>query len=355
MPGGNPHEGPAHPAADGPVLSVVVPMFDEQEVLPLFARRLRPVLDGMDLRYEVVAVDDGSRDATWAILLALRTRWPELRLVRLRANAGHMAALGAGLAASRGDYVASLDADLQDPPEVVPKMLALARAEGLDVVYGVRRDRSSDGPLKRATAAVYYRLMRRLAGPTVPHQAGAFRLMSRAPVDVLTALPPHSRVYRLVVPALGFPSAEIGYVREARAAGTSKYPFRRMVSLALDSITGFSIAPLRLAAALGFLGVLAAIAGLVFSLAAYASGRVVPGWASLFTTVLLFSGVQLLCLGLLGEYVGRIHRVLRQMPPYTVAEDTGVPGAATDVGRPPAVVAPSRPGVAPLAAVSRPD
>jgi dolichol-phosphate mannosyltransferase len=151
--------------------------------------------------------------------------------------------------------------------------------------------------------------------------------MSRATVEVLTALPPHSRVYRLVVPALGFPSGEVGYTRETRAAGTSKYPLRRMVSLAVDSITGFSIAPLRIAAALGFVGMVVAFGGLVFSLVAYASGHVVPGWASLFTTVLFFSGVQLLCLGLLGEYVGRIHRVLRQMPPYVVAEDTG--------GRPP--------------------
>ncbi|EOY49639.1 hypothetical protein SLI_4931 [Streptomyces lividans 1326] len=162
------------------VLSVVIPMFNEEDVLPALVTRLRPVLTELGVPHEVVAVDDGSGDRTAELLDAFRLGWPELRVVALRRNSGHQAALTAGLDRARGAYVVSLDADLQDPPEKIPDMLALARAEGLDIVYGVRADRSSDSGFKRWTAGVYYRLMRRLAGPSVPAQAGDFRLLSRA-------------------------------------------------------------------------------------------------------------------------------------------------------------------------------
>ena len=170
------------------VLSVVVPVFNEEDVLPLFEDRLRPVLDELEASYEVLAVDDGSRDATPLVLETMRHRWPQLRVVRLRRNNGHQNALTAGLHRARGEYVVSIDVDLQDPPETIATMLRLAEASGLDVVHGIRADRSSDTPFKRWTAGLYYRLVRRVVGAEVPADAGDFRLLSRRAVDALTGL-----------------------------------------------------------------------------------------------------------------------------------------------------------------------
>ncbi|MDP9814560.1 glycosyltransferase family 2 protein [Spirilliplanes yamanashiensis] len=305
-----------------PRLSVVVPVFDEQDVLPLFAERLRPVLDGLGVTYEVLTVDDGSRDATPAVLEGLRRRWPELRTVRLRRNSGHQNALTAGLHRSRGQYVVSIDVDLQDPPEVIAEMLLLAESAGLDVVHGVRTDRRTDTPFKRWTAGLYYRLVRRVVGAAVPANAGDFRLLSRAAVDALTELPEHLPVYRLLVPWLGLPSGEVAYARASRAAGRSKYPLSRMVRLALDSITGFSAAPLRMATWLGCAGVALCVVLGGAALAAYLWGSVVPGWASMFVALVFLGAVQLLCLGLLGEYVARIFTTVQSRPAYVVAFDS---------------------------------
>ncbi len=303
-------------------LTVVVPVFDEAQVLPLFAERLRPVLDGLDETYEVLVVDDGSDDTTPVLLQRLLRGWPELRVVRLRANSGHQAALSAGLARARGEWVVSIDADLQDPPETIAAMLQAARSQGADVVYGVRTDRSTDSAFKRLSARGFYRLMGRVAGSPGPAQAGDFRLMSRATVEAVNALPEHHRVLRLVVPALGFPSAEVGYRREARAAGRSKYPLTKMLRLSIDGLTGFSTAPLRLATAFGLLGGLAALCLLLFALASFVTGHTTPGWTSTFTVVAAVGAVQLLCLGLLGEYVGRMYTQLQGRPSYYVAHDS---------------------------------
>ncbi|MEO3817225.1 glycosyltransferase family 2 protein [Plantactinospora sp. B24E8] len=305
-----------------PSLSVVVPIFNEESVLPLLARRLRPVLDGLDEPYEVVAVDDGSTDATPVVLAGLRRSWPQLRVVRLRRNSGHQAALTAGLFRARGGYVASIDADLQDPPEVLVEMLTLARERALDIVYGVRSDRSTDSTFKRSTAGLYYRLVRRLVGNTVPAQAGDFRLLSRATVEALRELPERRLVLRLVVPWLGFPSAEVPYVREQRAAGSTKYSLSRMVRLATDSITSFSAVPLRVATWLGVGGMLLCALMVVFAFVAYLRDSTVAGWASLYVAILFLGAVQLLCLGLLGEYVGRIYAAVQGRPAYFVSSDT---------------------------------
>ncbi|OLT15594.1 glucosyl transferase [Serinicoccus sp. CUA-874] len=307
----------------GPIaLSVVVPMFDEQDVLPLLVQRLRPVLDGLGLGYEVVAVDDGSSDATPVLLARERQSWAQLRVVRLRANAGHQAAISAGLERARGELVVTIDADLQDPPELIADMVRLARAESLDVVYAVRDDRTSDTRFKRVTASGYYDTMRRLGADHGPSNAGDYRLMSRATVEAVTALPEHHRVLRLVVPSLGFPSGVLTYRRDARAAGRSKYPLSSMVRLALDSITGASIAPLRLATWLGFVGAVVALGLLVYALVGYAVGLNVPGWTSTFMVVTAVGGVQLLCLGILGEYVGRTYTMQLGRPTYYVADDS---------------------------------
>ncbi len=305
-----------------PELSVVVPMYDEEAVIPLFAARLRPVLDDLGRRYEVVVVDDGSRDTTPALLEKCRRDWPQLRVVRLRANAGHQAALSAGLQRARGDWVATIDADLQDPPETLAEMLRQAEEVSADVVYGVRNDRSSDSVFKRFTAGLYYRMIRRMVGHHVPSDAGDFRLMSRATVDAVNRLPEQNRVLRLVVPALGFPSTQVEYRRDERAAGTTKYPLSRMVRLTVDSLTGFSIAPLRLATWFGLGGALVTAILLAFALAAWLTGRTVPGWTSTFVAVATVGAVQLLCLGLLGEYVGRLYTQLQGRPTYHIAYDS---------------------------------
>ena len=313
-----------------PVLSVVVPMYNEEDVLPLLVNRLRPVLDGIGEPYEVVAVDDGSTDTTAAQLIGARRLWPQLRVVRLRRNSGHQAALTAGLHRARGDYVASIDADLQDPPEKLPEMLELARSKQLDIVYGVRADRSSDTAAKRGSARAYYWLMRRLAGVAAPSNAGDFRLLSRATVDVLRELPEHQPVYRLLIPWIGFPSGEVTYVRDARAAGRTKYPLSKMVRLAADSITNFSAAPLRIATWLGAVSFFFCLLMLGYVVIAFALGYTVQGWASVLACVLFLGAVQLLCLGLLGEYLGRLYASAQGRPAYFVGYDSAEDSAPVD-------------------------
>lgn len=311
-----------------PGLSVVIPMYNEQEVLPLLAARLRPVLDGLETTYEVVCVDDGSRDLTPALLLGLAREWSQVRVIRLRANAGHQAAISAGLARARGDYVVTIDADLQDPPEVIAEMLTTARREGVDVVYGVRNDRSTDSMFKRVTARAFYRLIRAISGTSAQSDAGDFRLMSRATLDAINSLPEHNRVLRFVVPALGFPSASVHYKRDERAAGESKYPLLKMLKLSVDSVTGFSLFPLRLATYLGLIGGVLMILGAIGLLIASRSGQTIPGWTSTVVIVAGVGAVQLLCLGLLGEYVGRMYTQLQGRPAYFVAYDSLEPAAA---------------------------
>jgi dolichol-phosphate mannosyltransferase len=322
-------------------LSVVIPIFDEQDVLPLLVQRLRPVLDGLGTSYELVAVDDGSSDATPILLQRYHHEWPQLRVLRLRANAGHQAAISAGLAAARGDFAITIDADLQDPPELIAEMLAVAHRDNLDVVYAVRSDRSSYSAFKRGSANAFYRVIKKLSGTDAPASAGDFRLMSRATVQAVNALPEHHRVLRLAVPALGFPSATVNYRREERAAGSSKYSLGRMIRLSLDSMTGYSIGPLRLATWFGLGGFVAALGLLCFALIAQFVGRTVAGWSSIVGAVAGFGAVQLLSLGLLGEYVGRIYMMLQGRPTYFVAYDSLTAGSAqAEPGNSPPVIGP---------------
>jgi dolichol-phosphate mannosyltransferase len=312
-------------------------VYNEEDVLPLLAARLRPVADGLHTAYEVIAVDDGSSDLSPVVLQRLHRDWPQLRIVRLRANAGHQAAISAGLASARGDYVVTLDADLQDPPEVIAQMLAAAREQHVDVVYGVRGDRSTDSAFKRLSARAFYRVIRTLSGTHAQVDAGDYRLMSRATVDAVNALPEHHRVLRFVVPALGFPSTSVTYRRDERAAGTSKYPLAKMIRLSVDSVTGFSTAPLRFATWLGLLGGVAALGLLVYALVAMALGHTLPGWTSTVVAVAGVGAVQLLCVGILGEYVGRMYTHLQARPTYFIAYDslTGpASGAVSGAGEP---------------------
>jgi dolichol-phosphate mannosyltransferase len=297
-------------------------MYDEEDVLPIFFARMRPLLDGLGIDYEVMVVDDGSRDRTAALLLEAAKGWPQLRVIRLLRNSGHQAAQSAGFRRARGRYLVTIDADLQDPPEVIPEFLAAAEAEDVDVVYGVRSDRSSDSWAKRTTARLYYRLMCRLVGKDIPFDAADFRLVSRRVVDAVNALPEDGRVFRLVIPWLGFPSTEVKYVRAERAAGTTKYNLSKMLRLAFDSVTAFSAAPLRLATWLGLLG--GALSGLfvVGALVIKLTGRSVPGWTSTVLAVSVIGAIQLLCLGLLGEYVARLFQSSQRRPQFLVGYDS---------------------------------
>ena len=305
-----------------PELSVVVPMYDEEEVLPIFFERMRPLLDGLDIGYEVLVVDDGSRDATASMLLDAAVDWHQLRVVRLLRNSGHQAAQSAGFRRARGKYLVTIDADLQDPPEVIAELLAAAREKDVDVVYGVRSDRSSDSWPKRTTARMYYRLMCRLVGKDIPFDAADFRLVSRRVIDAVNSLPEDGRVFRLVIPWLGFPSAEVAYVRAERAAGVTKYNWSKMFRLAFDSVTAFSAAPLRLATWFGLLGGLLSGLFAVGALVIKLSGNSVPGWTSTVLAVSIIGAIQLLCLGLLGEYVARLFQSSQRRPQFLVGYDS---------------------------------
>ncbi|MCX4748570.1 glycosyltransferase family 2 protein [Kitasatospora sp. NBC_01287] len=303
-------------------LSVVIPMYNEEEVLPALVARLRPALAATGVPYEVVAVNDGSTDRTSALLHELLADWRELRVVELRRNSGHQAALTAGLHSAVGAYVASIDADLQDPPEKIAEMLELAERDKLDIVYGVRADRSTDTGFKRRTAGLYYWLIRRMVGERVPSQAGDFRLLSREAVEALKALPDQQQVYRLLVPWLGFPSGQVAYHRDERVAGRTKYPLSKMIRLAVDSITNFSAAPLRIATWLGVASFFGCFAMVAATLTIYVTGHTVPGWTSLFVAMLFLGGIQLICVGLLGEYIGRIYTAVQRRPTYFIGYDS---------------------------------
>jgi glycosyltransferase involved in cell wall biosynthesis len=307
---------------DKPELSVVVPMYDEEEVLPIFFQRMHPLLDGLGITYELLVVDDGSRDKTAALLLDAAKDWPQLRVVRLLRNSGHQAAQSAGFRRARGRYVVTIDADLQDPPEVIAEFLRAVDEQDVDVVYGVRSDRSTDRWAKRTTARLYYRLMCRLVGRDLPFDAGDFRLVSRRVVDAVNQLPEDGRVFRLVIPWLGFPSAEVTYVRAERAAGSTKYTVSKMFRLAFDSVTAFSAAPLRLATWLGLLGGVMSAGVVVAALVIKLAGRSIPGWTSTVLAVGTIGALQLLCLGLLGEYVARLFQASQQRPQFMIGYDS---------------------------------
>ena len=302
------------------MISVVVPVFNEEEVLPAFFARIRPVMDQLGETYEVIVVDDGSLDGTSLLVVGASASWPELRPVPLRRNLGHQAALTAGLETAQGDWVLTIDADLQDPPELIPEMLSAARNSEVDVVFATRGDRRTDSWFKRTTARVYYRLMTRLTQAELANNAGDYRLMSRRVVDELGQLPERHRVYRLLVPYLGYRATSVVYERDRRAAGASKYPLGRMMRLALDSATSFSAAPLRIATWLGLAGSFVSVILGAVAVIAWASGVTVPGWTSVMVSVFFVGAIQLLTLGLLGEYVGRIYSELQQRPRYLLAD-----------------------------------
>ncbi len=298
-------------------LSIVVPCFNEQDSLPEFHRRMSAAAGATGEAYEIVFVDDGSSDRTWEVLRALSATDPTVIAVKLSRNHGHQLALTAGLTQCRGERVLVIDADLQDPPELLGAMLAMLDA-GADVVYGQRRSRAGETRFKTATAAAFYRLLRRLVEIDIPLDAGDFRLMSRRALDVLNAMPEHHRFIRGMVSWIGLRQVPILYDRDARYAGETKYPLRKMIRFALDAITGFSVAPLRLASVLGGVAAALSLLLMIYTLGSWLLGHTTPGWTSLSSIVLLIGSVQLMVLGIIGEYLGRLYIEAKRRPLFVI-------------------------------------
>ena len=308
-------------------LSVVVPVFNEEANLPELFRRLREVLEALLPSWELVLVDDGSRDRSWDLIRELAAADARVRGIRLSRNFGHQMALAAGLDTARGVAAVIMDADLQDPPELIPELVARWR-EGFEVVYAVRTRRSGDGAFKRFTAAAFYRLLRRITRVDIPLDTGDFRLMGRSALDAFRRLPERHRFTRGLVSWLGFQQVGVPYAREARHGGETGYPLRKMVALAVDAITSFSHVPLQMATVLGF-GVSAfAFAYILVVIVLKLAGVSWPGYTSLMAAILFLGGVQLVMIGLLGEYLGRVYDEVKRRPLYLVRETAGgEPGA----------------------------
>jgi dolichol-phosphate mannosyltransferase len=331
---------------DEVAVSVVAPCYNEELVLAEFHRRVTVVCAALGVPYEIVLVNDGSRDRTWTMMQELATRDLNLVCVNLARNHGHQLALTAGLHVCRGRRILLIDADLQDPPELLPRMLERMES-GADVVYGQRRKRAGETPFKRATAALFYRLVQRLAAVPIPRDTGDFRLMSRRALDVLLAMPERHRFLRGMVSWIGFRQEPLLYDRDPRFAGETKYTLRKMMRFGLDAVTGFSVKPLALASFAGLLaGALGGMLG-VCALGSLLAGGNSAGWLGLAALIALLAGVQLVALGVLGEYLGRLYEESKGRPLFIIEQIVGRRSVAAD----------SRPITIPLASgkASSPD
>jgi len=307
------------------LVSVVVPVYNESEVIGEFYRRATATfaaLNGID--YEILFVDDGSRDDSYRQLLGFASTDPHVRILKFSRNFGHQIAITAGIDHAVGDCVVVIDADLQDPPEVVQLMLDKWR-EGFDVVYGVRVDRDGEKAMKLLTASVFYRLLGKVAKIEIPADVGDFRLMSRRAADQLKELREKDRFVRGLVSWIGFRQTGVQYQRDKRYAGETKYPYRKMIKFAWDGIASFSTTPLKLATWLGYGSSILAFLYLLSVFIQKLLGITVQGWATIMVAIMFLGGVQLICLGILGEYLGRIFNEVKPRPMYIVEEKVGRP------------------------------
>lgn len=312
------------------LLSVVVPVLNEEESVGETARRLLALREALssELEVELLFVDDGSNDRSLGLLREIAARETAVKVISLSRNFGHQVAITAGIDRAAGDYVAVIDADLQDPPELIADMYRLARA-GYDVVYGRRRTRAGESFFKRATAAAFYRLLSAMCEVDVPRDTGDFRLMTRKVVDAFTQLRERHRFVRGMVPWLGFRSAPLDYDRQERYAGTTKYGLKQMAAFAANAILSFSKKPLTLATRLGFLTILAGTGlGLYKLYQKLFTDIPIPGFTAIFLAIVVFSGVQILLIGLVGEYISRIFEEVKGRPLYLVSETVNLPERA---------------------------
>jgi polyisoprenyl-phosphate glycosyltransferase len=313
---------PFPPTADGPDLSVVSPCFNEEDGLLEFHRRVSAVAAGTGLPYEIVLVDDGSRDRTWDLMQELAAADPHLVCVKLSRNHGQQLALTAGLSACRGKRVLILDADLQDPPELLPQMLAVMD-QGAEVVYGQRRRRAGEKRAKLATSALFYRLINKLIDVPIPPDTGDFRLLSRRVLDVFLTMPERQRFTRGMIAWLGYRQVPLLYDRDARHAGETKWTARKLFKLAADAVTSFSTRPLMLASLLGLFFSAGALGLLVYAFVSWAFLNAVEGWTSQMVVISLLGGIQLLMLGIQGEYLGRLYEQVKGRPLFLIDQVVG--------------------------------
>lgn len=327
------------------ILSIVVPVYNETEVIDAFYERMTAVARSLPFAaYEILFVDDGSADDTWNRVRSYARNDPSVRPIKLSRNFGHQAAITAGLDHARGDCVVIIDSDLQDPPEVVPEMVARWR-EGYDVVYGRRSSREGEGQMKLLTASAFYRLLNRLTRINIPVDVGDFRLLSRRAADQLRGLREQDRFVRGLVSWIGFRQTGVTYARDRRYAGDTKYPFGKMMKFALDGITSFSTLPLKLAMWLGYAAsALAFIYLISVFVQKFILQNTIQGWATIMVALLFLGGVQLICIGILGEYIGRIFNEIKGRPLYVVEEFMdGAPDEATGLDGPGTEPAPAAP------------
>ena len=312
---------------------MVIPCYNEEACLPELHRRVAATAHqcfGDD--HEIVLINDGSRDRTWAIMQELAATDPNLVCLNLARNHGHQLALTAGLDLSRGETILVIDADLQDPPELLPDMLKTMAAQGADVVYGLRTSRDGESFTKKLTAGLFYRILDRLTDINIPLDTGDFRLMSRRALDVLMAMPEQARFVRGMVAWIGYRQVPFPYARAQRLAGVTHYPFTKMLSLAFDAITGFSTKPLRFAshAGLWLVGLLMLVA--MYILVRFLQGETIEGWTSLSLLVIGIGAAQMLVLGVIGEYLGRVYVEAKRRPLCIVAEVVGSGRPAARLG-----------------------
>ena len=302
-----------------PQLSVVIPCFNEEDCLVELYQRVSAACAACTEHYEIVLVNDGSSDRTWPMIEEFSTWDPHILGVNLSRNHGHQLALTAGLTMASGERVLVIDADLQDPPELLQDMMALMD-QGFDVVYGQRRQRDGESLFKKSTASLFYRMLLRLSETPIPLDTGDFRLMSRRALDALLAMPEQHRFVRGMVSWIGFPQKALLYDREERFAGTTKYPLKKMIRFAIDAITGFSIQPLRFASQIGL--ILAALGALIIAYVTvgWLSGEAVAGWTSLMAVIVVLGSVQMFVLGVIGEYLGRLYMQSKRRPLFLIQD-----------------------------------
>ena len=315
-------------------LSIVVPCYNEEACLQVLHERLGVAAHttfGDD--YEIVLVNDGSKDRSWPMMRELAESDPHLVAVNLSRNHGHQLALTAGLDLARGDVILIIDADLQDPPELLAEMVGTMQREGADVVYGVRKSRAGETAFKKATAHGFYRLLASATDVDIPLDAGDFRLMSRRALDVLLAMPEQARFIRGMVAWIGFKQVPILYHRDERFAGETKYPLAKMLRFALDALTGFSSAPLKLASHAGLALSVGSVLIVLYIFYAWLTGHSIQGWTSLMLVVVVLGAVQMFVLALMGEYIGRLYNEAKQRPLYIVQEIAGATGREGRLGQ----------------------
>ena len=302
------------------VYSVVVPVFNEKEVLSELYKRITSVMDKLKEPYEIILVNDGSNDGSLEIMKELHSQDSRVKIINFSRNFGHQVAITAGLDYASGEAVITIDADLQDPPEVIPDLIDKWK-DGFDVAYGIREKRAGEKIFKLSTASVFYRFLRRITDTNIPADTGDFRLMNRKVVDSLKNIRERNRFVRGLVSWVGYRQIGVNYKREKRFAGRTKYPLRKMLKFAIDGISSFSFLPLRIASYGGFV-----ISGVGLIYAVYVifvklfTTKTVPGWASLMVAILFLGGVQLIAIGIIGEYIARIGQETKQRPLYIIKE-----------------------------------